>query len=448
MRKRLPLIFLIVAIAIVGGGWYVLTKKSTTATTYQTSTVTKGTLVVSVSATGQLDSNNRVAASTSLTGTVDKVYVKNGDTVKSGQALIHIALDQTSQLALAKAQASLLSSQGAVTQAQQGITQAQQQKVSLHQALLQAENARAQAQTDYTNAVNNSATTSDVITQKSNALSSANDGLTIAKSKYASADTSITQAKQSLTQAQANLSISQQSASQITGTVSAPVAGTVNDMTLVTGQILSGSSSSSSSNSAGNSSSTQIATIVTNSLPTATFSLAEADVVNVKTGQQVTIAFDSLTSQSFTGTVVGINQSGTVSSGVTTYPMVVQLDAQNASLLPNMSATANVITSTEDNVLMVPSAAVKSSGSSTYVQVMQNGKPSNVTVTAGASNATQTIISSGLTEGQTVVTATITPTTNTNSSSTGSLFGGITGSSSRSTGAATRSFTGGAPGGL
>lgn len=420
MRKHLTPVIVVVVILLSAGAWLFFGRSKAAATSYQTGTVTKGTLVVAVSATGTLDANNRITVSTSLSGTIDKIYVKNGDPVKAGQALIHVTLDQAGQLTLAKAQSSLLSAQNAVTQAQQGVTSAQQQKVSLHQGLLQAQSQLNQAQTDYTTAVNAN-TNSDLITQKQLALQSAQDALTVAKSKYGQADASIAQAKKAVTQAQADVTVNQQSVAQADGTVTASASGTVSDMVLVTGTVIS--SSSSSAAGTGNSG-TKVATVVTSALPTATFALAEQDVARVTPGQKATITFDSLSGQTFTGTVIGVNQSGTVSSGVTTYPLVVQLDSQNSDILPNMTANVSVILKTKDNVLLVPSTAVKTNAAGgDYVQVLRNGQPQDITVTVGDASDSQTEIVSGLTDGQSIITATITASTNTSSSS--SLFGGF-----------------------
>ena len=474
MRKRLPWIITLILIIAAGGTWYAFRHKSTGKVTYTTGTVTKGTLVISVSSSGTTTSANRIPVTTTVTGTVSKVYVKDGDSVKVGQTLMVVTLDADGQAALAKAKTALLQAQSAVTSAQQGVqslksditnaqsgvVSAQQQKVQLHQALLQAQSAYDTATATYDAAVSDDPN----LAQKKLAMQSAKDALTVAQSRYDNADAAITQAKsqvtaaqqkstssgQSVTLAQASLTTAQQAYAQASGTIVASVAGTIADLTYVQGMTIVASSSSGSA--AGSSSLTKIASIVTGTLPTASFSLAEADAPKVLPGQKATLTFDSIADKTFTGTVVGIDRTGSVSSGVTTYPMTIQLDATNDQILPNMSVTAQVITKTEDSVLLVPNAAVKTgvSGTST-VQVMQNGTPSSVNVEIGDASDSETVITSGLTEGQTVVTATITPSsTNSSSSSSGtSLFsgstlrGGSSGTIRASGGAAT--FSGGGP---
>ena len=100
---------------------------------------------------------------------------------------------------------------------------------------------------------------------------------------------------------------------------------------------------------------------------------------------------------------MGMNTTGAVTSGVTTYPTVIQLDdTSDASILPNMSATANIITKVDDNVLLVPSAAVQTVGTASTVRVLKNGQVSTVSVQTGDSSDSQTVIKSGYPEGETV----------------------------------------------
>jgi len=105
---------------------------------------------------------------------------------------------------------------------------------------------------------------------------------------------------------------------------------------------------------------------------------------------------------------MGINTTGSVTSGVTTYPAIIQLDdTTDAGILPNMSATANIITKVDDNVLLVPSAAVQTVGTASTVRVMKNGQVSTVSVQIGDTSDSQTVITSGLSEGDMVVTSVV-----------------------------------------
>ena len=87
-------------------------------------------------------------------------------------------------------------------------------------------------------------------------------------------------------------------------------------------------------------------------------------------------------------------------------------------IYPNMSATANIITATKNDVLLVPTAAVQTQNDQTYVRVLKNGKIQQVDVETDLSSSTQIEITSGLSEGDNVITSTVSSTTSGSSTST------------------------------
>jgi multidrug efflux pump subunit AcrA (membrane-fusion protein) len=119
---------------------------------------------------------------------------------------------------------------------------------------------------------------------------------------------------------------------------------------------------------------------------------------------------------------------GTVSSGVVSYPITIQLDNVDDSLIfPNMSATANIITDFKDNVLLIPSSALKTSDGTTTVEILENGKKVSKSVEVGLRSDSQVEIISGINEGDEVITSTITKTTKTRTTQTTSPFGSLGG---------------------
>jgi multidrug efflux pump subunit AcrA (membrane-fusion protein) len=169
-------------------------------------------------------------------------------------------------------------------------------------------------------------------------------------------------------------------------------------------------------------------------MPHVSINLTEIDVPKVKIGDRATVTFDSQPDKTFTGKVISIDTTGSVSSGVTTYPTVIRLDTDASTILPNMAASASIITNTKDNVIMVPSASVLTGtdGNQT-VRIMKNGAVQTVTVQTGLSSDTQTEILSGVTEKDVVVTSVTQATTTATGATTSpfSMFGGArTGGSS------------------
>lgn len=208
-------------------------------------------------------------------------------------------------------------------------------------------------------------------------------------------------------------------------TVRAPIAGTVAGIALHRGE--------------GASSGTALATIVANQL-TATVSLNEVDVAKVDVGDKVTLTFDAIEDLSITGEVADVDIIGTVSQGVVSYNVVIAFDTQDERVLSGMSVSATIITEVKQDILVVASSAVKSQGDVSYVEVLDHPDaadpntqgvtsatpPRQVQVGVGLSNDTETEITSGLGEGDQVITRTITGSaaSTTPASTAPSLFGG------------------------
>ena len=90
-----------------------------------------------------------------------------------------------------------------------------------------------------------------------------------------------------------------------------------------------------------------------------------------------------------------------------------------------MGISANIITNTKDDVLFISSVAIKTdSNGGYYVQILKSGKPVDQTVEIGLASDSQTEITSGLKEGDIVITSTSQTSINT-SIQTQSVFGGF-----------------------
>ena len=98
---KLPLIIkIIIPIIIIGLIYFIFSKtvnSNNSTPQYKTSQVAKGNIVSAISSSGSVTSGSNTSIYTSASGQVTKVYVKNGDTVKQGQTIALIALDQDGQ---------------------------------------------------------------------------------------------------------------------------------------------------------------------------------------------------------------------------------------------------------------------------------------------------------------------------------------------------------------
>ncbi len=188
------------------------------------------------------------------------------------------------------------------------------------------------------------------------------------------------------------------------------------------------------------SASTIIATLITKQR-IAEISLNEVDVSKVKVNQKVTITFDAIEGLSITGEVAEIDSVGAVTQGVVTYGVKIGFDTQLARrsldeggddrVKPGMSVSAAIITDAKQNVLLVPSSAVKQQNDAAYVEIFtgETQTPRQQIVQVGLSNDTMTEIVSGLNEGGQVVTQTITASASQSQTqqNTGLRIPGITG---------------------
>lgn len=163
----------------------------------------------------------------------------------------------------------------------------------------------------------------------------------------------------------------------------------------------------------------------------ATISLNEVDIAKVAVGQKATMTFDAIDDLTITGKVVEVDTVGATNSGVVSYGVTVAFDVQDTRVKPGMTVTVNIILSSKADVLLVNTSAIKTASGESYVMVMASGTPEKRTVTTGDISDTQTEITSGLSEGETIVTQTITTG---GSSSSGSSDSSSKSSSSDSSG--------------
>lgn len=176
-----------------------------------------------------------------------------------------------------------------------------------------------------------------------------------------------------------------------------------------------------------------VATLITNQ-KVATLSVNEVDAARIKVGDNATLSFDAIEDLTLTGEVAAIDTIGTVAQGVVSYELKIVFDSQDERIKSGMTANAAIQTDTKQDVLVVPSSAVKTQNGVSYVQVFDpplsntggvrgvasEVAPQQVEVVVGISDDTNVEIVSGIEEGQQVVTRTISGTTNTPAASTGS----------------------------
>ena len=142
-----------------------------------------------------------------------------------------------------------------------------------------------------------------------------------------------------------------------------------------------------------------------------TLNIDELDIDNVEVGQTVNVTSDAKEGQTFTGVVTKVSVVGTTSGGTTTYPVTVRIDDTDG-LRPGMNVDAEIVLSSADGVLAIPSLAVNrgdtvlvTSDSPSAANALEQEAPEGyayVQVTTGVSDDSYIEITSGLQEGDTV----------------------------------------------
>ena len=156
-------------------------------------------------------------------------------------------------------------------------------------------------------------------------------------------------------------------------------------------------------------------------------SISELDISQVSVGQEATFTFDAISEKEYTGLVTKISLAATSSMGVVNYPVTVQITNPDEDILPGMTASVNIIIEKHENVLVVPSAAIRNSGGQRTVTILFEGNEISVPVSVGLTYDSLTEISSTqLREGDTVVLNTGSSSASTGPSvQTGGMGGGM-----------------------
>ena len=405
-------------------------------------TVSRGTVLAQVSASGNLALAAQSSLAFGASGKVTAVDVTVGQTVKAGQVLATV--DPTAaNLALTEANEQLTVAQDNLAKAQDGPS-AQQQAVNNDQ-LTSDENAVSTAQSNLDSAESDSKSTASQIQQDKNSLTNAEDQLQSAKDQQALSNyvdpSTLAQDQESVTQAQAAVNTAQ---TEVDGTtITAPSAGTI---LTVAGQVGSqvsagssttgaagtssgsgssgtGSTSTGSTSSSSSSSSSAFITMSDVAQLQITADVSETDIDSIKVGQDATITLNANTSTPLGATVATISPTSTVVSNVVEYAVTLNLTGDApAGVRPGQSASILITTGEASNALYVPSSAITTTGSNSYVTVVTAGKDTLTKVTTGVVGTTDTEIKTGLTQGEQVM---LTISSTSGSSTTGRGFGGI-----------------------
>jgi HlyD family secretion protein len=311
--KRKLIVFALILASVVGAGAFYRARGSDTPR-YQTVAVTRGSIVDAIEATGTLEPVDPVQIGSQVSGTVVSLGTDFNQQVKKGQ--IVAVLDP------ALLQAQVEQAQATVTRLQAEVERARIQVVDAQQKL-----ARSQALAK-----------EQLIPQQdldaSAILRDAN------QAALKSAQANLVQAQASLEQSRVNLGHT---------VIKAPDDGVVLSRTVEIGQTVAASMQ------------TPTLFVIARDLTTmrVNASVDESDIGRVKEGQNVTFTVDAYGQETFTGKVTEVRLQPVVTSGVVSYPTVIDVPNPSMRLKPGMTATVSIEVARQDDVLRVPMSATR-----------------------------------------------------------------------------------------
>ena len=132
-------------------------------------------------------------------------------------------------------------------------------------------------------------------------------------------------------------------------------------------------------------------------------SVDEADIGDVREGQNVTFTVDAYPDAVFSGTIKQVRIASSVQENVVTYPVIVDVANPDLKLKPGMTANVTIITEKKDDAVAVPSAAFRYRPSNytgetlhgKVVWVLENGSPVPKNVKTGITDGTYVEILGG-----------------------------------------------------
>jgi HlyD family secretion protein len=302
------------AVVAAGIWWYEASQDGGLSISYQTATVTRQTLVVTVQATGNIQPTTQVDVSSERSGVIRSVNVKANSLVKKGDVLAQLDTERL-DAELIRVEASLAAAEAKLADA----------KATLNEK--------------------------DVVLRRAQRLSrqgiSSTQDLDTASAAMARAEAGVKAAEADIAVVKAELSMQE---TDITKTrILSPVNGVVLKRSAEPGQTVA--------------SSLQAPVLFTLAEDLTKMQLEadvdEADIGAVRSGQKASFTVDAYPGRDFPAVIDTIEYSPEVTDNVVTYKAVLTVDNAQMLLRPGMTATAEIVTQEVENALAVPNAALR-----------------------------------------------------------------------------------------
>ncbi|MDD5037831.1 MAG: efflux RND transporter periplasmic adaptor subunit [Dehalococcoidales bacterium] len=366
--------------------------------------VVRGDLRVTVSGSGNIEVSNERELTFGTGGRVDEIFVEEGDSVSEGDKLAALETDSL-EVALAQAEVTYAQAQSTLKSAEHNLEKAQDvyAEADITAARTAVRNARSYLE-DAQSQLDKAIIEWDRIVW-TNEVEYAEEQLRIAESalneKLSAPDTDEVAIKRSLVEVAqqslelASLSLAQAQKQLDEATITAPFAGVIAKIDVKEGDIVPPSTLSSQT----------IIHLIDPTVMELIVEVDEIDIPNVDVDQKAIIEVDALPALILEGKVSSISLLSTKEAGVIVYDVKISFNVdESIGLRDGMSADADIVITEQADVLLVPSRAIKEdSYGNAVVEVMVGKKIEERPVVAGISDGLDTVIISGLNEGETVV---------------------------------------------
>ena len=354
-------------------------------------TVTRGTMVSSVVATGKIEPITKVEIKSKANGIIKYLPVDIGDTVKTGDILAELDrenLEASLREAQANLQAARANLEAARAELRKNVVEAEGPDVEFaRRAYQRADRLYGQkliAQSD----LDQAHSTMDLAVNRQQA---AKAQLAISQAKVAQAAAQVTQAQAAADRAAEDLA---------NATIRAPIDGTV-----LSRDVQVGSPVSSILNLGANA--TLVMTLGNIHQVFVRGKVDEADIGQVRLGQAARIRVETFKGRIFNGKVTQISPMGAEKDNVTTFEVKVSIDNPGGELKANMTANAEIVLAQYPDSLIIPeSAVVYDAKRQTFVDVVAPGTRQGyrrVAVKLGVGNGTNTQVLTGVKQGDQLV---------------------------------------------
>jgi HlyD family secretion protein len=356
-------------------GGYAWQKDAGAQTLGPSAQVQRGTLLETAAASGKIEPDVQVEVKSRGSGQVIEVLVKEGDQVQAGQLLVKLdPTDARRQLASAKV---------AANRAQADVDAA---RASLAVSELERNNNQITASVAKQSA--------DLGLGSTDALRSADHATQVASSNVSLKRAQL-RASQGALEA-AELSVQDAELRLKETSIYAPISGTVLNVAVETGTLVSSALTNVSGGSA-------LMTLADLSDLRIVASVDEAQISHIAKDQRVEIRVDTYGDRVFKGVVERVSPLGVDTSSVVTFAVQIAVKDESAALLRSgMSADIEIVTSEQKDALLVPLLAVMSQGKRRFVRLPSGEER---TIQPGATDGTRMVVLQGLNEGDSVLTS-------------------------------------------